>query len=308
MYIFVIINNCTMAIQLKDGFRGSRMIVLPASVVREMKSGEFTSLLYVTDIGYYPHAQYHYRHRPHGTQEYILIYCTDGKGWIWCDGIKHTMRAGLFFIIPAGHAHTYAADEFDPWSIYWIHFAGTMSPCFGDGYDHVCEINVAEDSRISSRLALFEELYRSLETGYSNAQLNYSSAALTHLLGTFKYIDAFRSTGAMDETGHDIIDRCRHYILENIERKITLNDICSYLGHSSSYCTSLFNKFTGMSPGQYLQNLRIQTAAHLMEVTNMQVNQVCHKVGIEDPYYFSRLFTKIMGVSPRNYKQGILAR
>ena len=292
-----------MAIQLKDGFKGSRMIVLPTSVRDALCSGEVTSLLHVTDIGYYPHAQYHYRYRPDGTAEYVLIYCTDGKGWIEYGGSRFDITPGTFFIIPKGKAHAYGADEFDPWSIYWLHFSGTLAPSFGEGFDHPCVINVTEDSRITSRLELFEELYRSLETGYGEAQLNYSSSALAHLLGTFKYIDAFRNTGEQDVAALDVIERCRHYMLENIERRISVTDICAYLGYSPSYCTALFKRFAGMSPGQYLQNLRIQTAAHLMDVSEMKVSQVCHKVGIDDPYYFSRLFTKTMGISPSEYRR-----
>jgi len=292
-----------MAIQLKDGFKGSRMIVLPTAVREAVAADGYTSLAYATDIGYYPHAEHHYRNRPNGTEEYILIYCTDGKGWIKCDGVKHVLTADCFLIIPPGKAHAYGADEVNPWSIYWLHFAGKIAACFGDGYDHVCQINPAEDSRISSRLDLFEEVYRSLESGYSRTQLSYSTSALLHLLGSFKYIDAFRATGRTEETGYNVVERCRHYLIENIEKKISLNDICAYLGYSSSYCTALFRKYTGMSPGLYLQNLRIQTAAHLIDVTGMKVSQVCHKVGIEDPYYFSRLFTKAMGVPPSVYRK-----
>ena len=53
------IKPTTMAIQLKDGFKGSRMIVLPTSVQKEMERGGVTSLLHITDIGYYPHASHH---------------------------------------------------------------------------------------------------------------------------------------------------------------------------------------------------------------------------------------------------------
>ena len=179
------IKPTTMAIQLKDGFKGSRMIVLPTSVQKEMERGGVTSLLHITDIGYFPHARYHFRQRSEGVDQYILIYCTDGKGWIQCGETKHILQAGTFFIIPPGMPHTYGADDFDPWSIYWIHFTGTLAHTFGDGHDRICEISFAEDSRISNRLDLFEEVYRSLEAGYSKAQLEYSSAALFHLLGTF---------------------------------------------------------------------------------------------------------------------------
>lgn len=292
-----------MAIQLKDGFQGSRMIVLPSSVREECASGEYTSMLYVTDIGYYPRAQYHYRHRQQGAQEYILIYCTDGKGWINCGGSTYNLTGGTFFVIPPCREHTYGADESDPWSIYWLHFTGSLADSFGKGFDHICEINPAEDSRIASRLDIFEELYNSLEAGYSPAQLNYACSTLVHLLGSFKYIEAYRHSGELAGAGRDVIDRCRHYMMENIEKQLTLGDICSYLGYSPSFCNDLFKKYTGMTPMLYLQNMRIQMAAHLMDVTSMKVNQVCHKVGIDDPYYFSRLFSKMMGIPPREYRK-----
>lgn len=295
----------TMAVKLKDGFKGSRSIVLPAAVKEELRLGAYTSLLYVTDIGHYPKARYHYRRREGGAAEYILIYCTGGKGWIECGGARHKLQSGNFFIIPRCREHTYGADENDPWSIYWIHFTGTLADSFGGGFDHACEISSAEDSRISNRLELFEELYKSLESGYSEAQLNYSCSVLGHLLGSFKYIDAFRATGKMEEGSLDMIDRCRHYMLENIEKQISLADICAYIGRSQSYCSEMFRRFTGMSPVQYLQTLRIQTAAHLMDVTSMKINQVCLKVGISDPYYFSRLFSKTMGMSPKEYRRSV---
>lgn len=66
----------------KDGFDGQRAIVLPQTIKDLLKSNELTSLLYITDIGFYPNANGHYRIRKEGTEQHILIYCTNGKGWI----------------------------------------------------------------------------------------------------------------------------------------------------------------------------------------------------------------------------------
>ncbi|MDY4890912.1 MAG: AraC family transcriptional regulator, partial [Prevotella sp.] len=48
--------------------------------------------------------------------------------------------------------------------------------------------------------------------------------------------------------------------------------------------------------------LKIQLACKLLETTDLKINQICAKVGIDDSYYFSRLFTKTIGISPKKYR------
>jgi len=278
------------------------MTVLPAAVRTELETGCLTSSLYVTDIGCYPHAAHHYRHRPSGAEEYILIYCTGGEGWIEIGGKRQILRSGSFFIIPPGIPHSYAASENDPWSIYWIHFTGKLAPHFGDGMDSVHETKVSDSSRNSRLLEIFEELYHILELG-SRDGLEYSSSILMYLLGSFKYIKTIPDGGALDSAEPDLIERCHHYMMENIEKKISVADICEYAGCSPSHCTTVFKRRCGVPPMHYLRELRIRTAVHLMEVSGMKINQICNKVGIEDPYHFSRLFRKTMGISPREYRR-----
>lgn len=93
-----------------------------------------------------------------------------------------------------------------------------------------------------------------------------------------------------------------HYMKENIEKHLTLQDIATQIGYSSSHFSMLFKKKTGHSPLTYFNLLKMQQACLLLDTTDMKINQICYKIGIEDPYYFSRLFCKIMGMSPRKYR------
>jgi AraC-like DNA-binding protein len=90
---------------------------------------------------------------------------------------------------------------------------------------------------------------------------------------------------------------------ENIEKHLTLQDIADYLGYSPSYFSMLFKKKTGHSPLAYLNLLKIQQACLLLDTTDMKINQISYKVGIEDAYYFSRFFSKTMGISPKEYRE-----
>ena len=108
----------------EEGFPGQISFVIPERILGLVKENPLSSDLYITDIGYYPEARFHFRERPAGTAQFILIYCLSGKGEIWLNNNLHELSADHYFIIPAGMPHSYRSDERDPWSIYWIHFAG----------------------------------------------------------------------------------------------------------------------------------------------------------------------------------------
>ena len=289
-------------LQLKDGFKGSRMVVLPPPVTEALGRDPFTSRLYLTDIGHFPHARHHFRSRPDGADAWILLYCTDGAGWVDYRGTRHVLGPGQSFIIPAGAPHAYGADDAAPWTLYWVHFKGDMAPYFAEGCDRVCAMADPDHDRITGRTTLFEELFLAVEAGFGDEQLRYACATLYHFLGTFRYLQAGYQT-RREEDGLDIIARCRDFIREHIEQHISLEDLCRFTGFSPARCNAVFKRHTGMTPGAYVQEMRIQLAMQLFDLTDLHVNQVCHKVGIEDPYYFSRLFRKRTGSSPSAWRR-----
>lgn len=119
--------NNNIMIKLKDGFSGERALVIPASVISVIEKDILASSLYITDIGFYPHAKFHFRERTEPISQYILIYCVEGKGWFQTNQTKHYIGKNQCVVIPAGTCHRYGADDQDPWSIYWIHFKGSLA-------------------------------------------------------------------------------------------------------------------------------------------------------------------------------------
>ena len=84
---------------------------------------------------------------------------------------------------------------------------------------------------------------------------------------------------------------------------MTILEIGGYVGLSTSALSAKFKAATGHSPLQYFNLMKMRRACELLDTTSHTIAQISLKLGIEDPYYFSRLFSKTMGVSPKAYRQ-----
>jgi AraC family transcriptional regulator of arabinose operon len=290
-------------LKLKNGFNGERALVLPKIIVDMMEHDPLMSMLHITDIGYYPKAAHHYRERTTPIDQYVYIYCVDGNGWYRIGNHEYKVGTNQYFILPAGIPHAYGSDKDSAWTIYWIHFKGELAPYYAKDAFKPTDIKPGLHSRISNRIDMFEDMFNTLRSGYSNENLRYVSSLFHYYLGTLRYIKQYRDADNNQVEADNIVEIIIHFMKENIEKHITLQDISHYLGYSPSHFSMLFKKETGHSPLAYLNLLKIQQACQLLDTTDMKVNQICFKIGLEDAYYFSRLFSKTMGMSPKEYRE-----
>ncbi|MDE6510897.1 MAG: AraC family transcriptional regulator [Muribaculaceae bacterium] len=207
-----------------------------------------------------------------------------------------------FFILPAGQPHAYGADTSGPWTIYWVHFHGSLAPEYAALKDPVCRIIPSPSSRIRERNDLFEEIFTSLDRGLTPDSFHYACALFHHYIATLRYLPEYRGqTGSGEQD--DIVDATIHFLEENVEKTLTLEQMADYSGFSASYLSAVFRRRTGQAPLTYFNHLKIRQACRLLTDTDMKMNSICHKVGISDPYYFSRLFSKVIGISPSEYRR-----
>jgi AraC-like DNA-binding protein/mannose-6-phosphate isomerase-like protein (cupin superfamily) len=285
----------------KEGFAGQRSVVLPRKIVTELcANNPSVERLYITDIGYYPKAQYHYRQRVHGSDQHILIYCVEGNGDAHVMKKKYQLHPGSFIIIPAGEQHSYAASEEHSWTIYWVHFKGSLSCGLVDTMIRKINDHQGSVEFQPRRIELFEDMYTCLERGYSNDNISYANVCLHHYIASFIYADKFNLSG--NKQPDDAVELSINYMQENISSLLTLEDIAKSVNFSASHYSALFRKKTGFAPIEYFNHLKIQRACQYLLYTELRIKEIADMLGIEDPYYFSRMFAKLMGQSPVQYR------
>ncbi len=287
-------------VKKKDGFKGQKAIVLPRQVIQACQGQQLLSNLYITDIGYYPKAAFHFRERDHGCNQHILIYCMGGKGWAVVDGNRVAVKEGEYLVIPAGTKHRYAADEDQPWSIYWAHFNGLSAANFIELLLKNCTDHVGSAIYNEKRTILFDDIYRTLESGYSVDHLFYLNMMFYSYLGTFCFPQFLNPPYKEEKSKIDVVVE---YMQEHIMETVVLKDLASLIHMSSSHFSAMFKNKTGHPPLEYFNHLKIQRACQYLEFTDMPVKELCYTLGLDDPFYFSRLFSKYMGESPLHYRK-----
>ncbi|HRN56960.1 MAG TPA: AraC family transcriptional regulator [Agriterribacter sp.] len=285
----------------KEGFSGQKAIVLPRKILAERCArNEIISTLYITDIGYYPKARHHYRERNVGAEQHILIYCHKGCGAIMLNNKRFDIEPGDFFIIPAKRSHVYMADEKNPWSIYWLHFKGSVSAQIIT----VIEKNIGSKGFLKyseETIALFKEMYAQLERGYSKDNLMYANMCLWHFLTSVMYNEKYAPPGG--KVVKDELNVAIDFMKRNISEVLTVEKIAAEANLSVSHFTFLFKKKTGFTPIEYFNHLKIQQACQYLLFTKLRIKEISYELGIDDPYYFTRMFTKVMGMSPNIYRE-----
>ena len=103
----------------------------------------------------------------------------------------------------------------------------------------------------------------------------------------------------------DIIRKTREFIRANYKKKIKLADISKAIYLSSFYLSHVFKKETGSTLLEYLTMVRIEESKRLLENTKWTATRIAFEAGFPDQSYFSKVFKKIEGISPSDYRKGI---
>jgi AraC family transcriptional regulator of arabinose operon len=288
--------------QLREGFAGQEMFVIPRPILVEARRHPLVRGLYPTDIGWYPKARYHYRDRINGAPEDHLMMCMDGHGYVVVNDNKTHLQAGELLIIPRNCRHTYWAAEDQPWSTYWMHFRGEDSSYYVDRIPHVAEPVAIDEAAQAEAVRLFRDCLETLEDGYTLPTLIYAAQSAKHILSVLLFRNSALPMKLRSENRRLNCDVVIEYMRSRISEPVRLEEFAHQAGFSVSHFSEMFREQVHQSPSSYFTQLKIRAACRLLDLTEKSVKVVALETGYSDPYYFSRVFKKVMGISPDKYR------
>ena len=285
---------------LKEGFLGQRMIVLPKEVRKQLRANPITNSFFITDLGYYPNANNHRRIREKGANEYIFRYCTEGEGWVELDDKRWTVGPNQFFIIPKHLKHSYGAHGNNPWSIYWMHFDGLLAANLFDRYRSKNK-KVTTIPFDSGPINTFDQIIGIYGSSHIDSQMEYASILGLNFISSFIFNELGHNRSAHSDYGN-LVDSIIEFMTNNLDKSYRSEDMAKHFNYSPSYIISLFQRETGYSLIHFFNLKKIQKSCEYIRYTDMTIKEIGFKLGYHDPLYYSRIFKKYMGVSPKKYR------
>jgi AraC family transcriptional regulator, arabinose operon regulatory protein len=235
-----------------------------------------------------------------------LVYCKKGDGIIQTLNDQIPISNEQFFIIPQNNFFKiYSLINIDSHFLVAF-FNGEKTKSMLNEFSIVRNLIPSVNNMVANREMLFDEIFNNLSRGFHDENLQYINYCFGHLLATFIY--AHKTSEDLAEESNPVVRQAIDFMGKSLDKKLTLLQISKKVGYSPTYFTTLFNKETGYAPLSYFSHLKILKACEFLDSTNLKIKEISFGLGYTDPYYFSKDFSKKMGLSPRQYRYRVVSR
>ncbi len=242
--------------------------------------------------------------RPKGRIDYQLIYIASGKGYFYFNDESPTIiNAGNMILYSPLERQKYIYYSVHRPEIYWLHFSGKDIPELFRAHSIDPNMHVIPVGTNSNYEHYFEKII--VELQLQKAFYQESGALffmqLLIMMGRFNQENSLNTEFLSSEE----IDRATTYFHEFYRENINIESYVTSKGITISSFFRKFKQYTGKTPLQYLLDIRLSNAKKLLETTDYSINEISSIVGYENALYFSRLFHKHIGVSPKEYRKSV---
>ena len=245
--------------------------------------------------------------RPYGREDYQLLYIVCGNMYITAAGHSITIPTGHMLLYYPGQAQYYSYYAQENAEVCWIHFTGNKVNEILQSYGWPGQAppsdaapHILPCGSLSEYKSLFLQIIRELQVlrpGF-DALLPLLFQQLLLLTWRFQKENSPKHKRLRPEN-----EQAVHYFHEHFASPIVIEDYAQSCHMSTCWFIRSFKQQMGTPPLQYLTAIRINRAIELLEGSQYSITEISNMVGIDNPLYFSKLFKKQTGQSPKEYRQ-----
>lgn len=224
-----------------------------------------------------------------------------GRGHIQQDSQLSEIVGGQCYLFREWRPHVASHDPKEPLIVPYIEFEfldDQNRPYRPDEQELPSECRRVDDSDFVAKL--MERSITAHLTGDKQGAFQWLRAALSEL----ERQDARPVHSPAEQRQHDMVAEVCNHIRQYPERHFTVPELASDAGYSTDHFIRVFRKFQNCTPGDFQIRCRVQAAAQILRFTTHSITEVADSLGYPDIYSFSKQFRKIVGISPRSYREG----
>ncbi|SHH57592.1 AraC family transcriptional regulator [Clostridium grantii] len=229
-----------------------------------------------------------------------FYYFLQGEGVLIINGDKFIPKPEELYLIPANTIHSYYHNPNNPIEKYWCHFNLVLNKEKKFIYSKEstkCKISKEKITPLLDKLVSLDFSTNPLDT-------LTEKAGLLEILKIF--LDNVDMKKILPSTFDEFENTINTYIKNNITKDITLTNLADIVHLHPNYFIKYFKKHFSTTPIEYVNSMKLQMATYiLINEPDKSISNIAMDLGFNDYRYFSRLFKKMYGITPSNYKNSI---
>lgn len=276
--------------------RSDRILYTPSSFAK-------ANLLYLQEAGILTAAAPHVNRREK-LYSCLCFLVLEGRGKLMYEGQTYFLEQGdvVFIDCRKPYSHSTGEQEKELWILRWCHFYGASLPFIYEKYRERGGRPVIRPESAKVYDELLKDLYvtASSDDYIRDMRINEKlSMLLTCLMGESWHPGEHREGYARKRD----IRQVKNYLDENYHQKITLESAAELFYINKHYLARLFKEQYGITFTAYLQQVRITYAKRMLRFTDKKIEEIGRECGVGELAYFGRVFKKIEGISPGEYRK-----
>ena len=231
---------------------------------------------------------------------FLCFVVLSGEGELKYEDEEYALTEGDCVFIDCRKAHSHSTSD-NLWSLQWCHFFAPYLPAVYEKYKERGGRPVFHPDDLMSFTSLLTDIYNLASSSdyIRDMRINEKLAVLLTLLME----QSWHPESMMVSRKRVELLEVKSYLDEHYTEKIVLDDLAERFFINKFYMTRIFKETYGTTINNYLISRRITRAKQLLRFTDMTVDEIGNAAGMGDANYFSRMFRKVEGSSPREYRK-----